>query len=73
MIVKPKLYLSLGISGAPEHVEGMKGSELVISVNKDASAPIFDISHYGVCADLFEILPALIEKIKTYKEEKTST
>jgi electron transfer flavoprotein alpha subunit len=73
MIVKPKLYLSLGISGAPEHVEGMKGSELVISVNKDASAPIFDVSQYGVCADLFEILPALIEKIKTYKEEKTST
>jgi electron transfer flavoprotein alpha subunit len=73
MIVKPKLYLSIGISGAPEHVEGMKGSELVISVNKDASAPIFDVSHYGVCADLLEILPALIEKIKAYKEEKTST
>jgi len=73
MTVKPRLYLSLGISGAPEHVEGMQRAGLIISVNKDPNAPIFDVSHYGVCADLFDILPALIEQIKTHAEEKQLT
>ncbi|MEK6756621.1 MAG: electron transfer flavoprotein subunit alpha/FixB family protein [Bacteroidota bacterium] len=67
MTVKPKLYLSLGVSGAPEHVEGMKDSGLIISINTDSSAPIFGVSHYGICADLFDILPTLIEEIKTHK------
>jgi electron transfer flavoprotein alpha subunit len=67
MTVKPKLYLSFGVSGAPEHVEGMKDSGLVISVNTDPNAPIFGVSHYGVCADLFDVLPALVKKIKTHK------
>jgi len=69
MTVKPKLYLSLGISGAPEHVEGMKDSGLIISVNTDPNAPIFGVSHYGICADLFDILPTLIEEIKAHKSE----
>ncbi len=67
MTVKPKLYLSLGISGAPEHVEGMRDSGLIVSINTDSNAPIFGVSHYGVCADLFDILPTLIEQVKTQK------
>jgi len=61
--VKPKLYLALGISGAPEHIEGMKEAELVIAVNTDPNAPIFDYSHYGVEADLFDLIPALSAKL----------
>jgi electron transfer flavoprotein alpha subunit len=69
MTVKPKLYLSLGISGAPEHVEGMKDSGLIISINTDPNAPIFNASHYGVCADIFDVLPPLIDEIKKQKEK----
>ncbi|MEK6569902.1 MAG: electron transfer flavoprotein subunit alpha/FixB family protein, partial [Bacteroidota bacterium] len=65
----PKLYLSLGISGAPEHVEGMKDSGLIISINTDPNAPIFNASHYGVCADIFDVLPPLIDEIKRQKEK----
>jgi len=68
MTVKPKLYLALGISGAPEHQEGMRNSQLIIAVNTDPKAPIFDIAQYGVVADLFEIVPQLIEEIKKRKE-----
>jgi len=59
--VKPKLYLMLGISGAPEHIEGMKDSELIIAVNTDENAPIFDYAHYGTTADLFDVAEALLE------------
>ena len=61
--VKPKLYLALGISGAPEHIEGMKDAELIIAINADANAPIFEYAHYGVVGDLFDIIPALKEKL----------
>jgi electron transfer flavoprotein alpha subunit len=64
MVVKPKLYLALGISGASEHVEGMKDSELIIAVNSDPNAPIFETADYGVAMDMFEILPVLVEKLK---------
>lgn len=67
MMVKPKFYLALGISGAPEHVEGMKNSGLIISINKDPNAPIFEVSHYGVCADLLDVVPAVIDEIKAKK------
>jgi electron transfer flavoprotein alpha subunit len=59
--VKPKLYLMLGISGAPEHLEGMKSAELIIAVNTDKKAPIFNVAHYGATADLFEIAEAMLE------------
>lgn len=65
MTVKSKLYLALGISGAPEHVEGMRGAELIVAINTDPQAPIFSVAHYGVVADLFDILPPLSEEIKT--------
>lgn len=61
--VKPKFYLALGISGAPEHIEGMKDAELIIAVNSDPNAPIFDYAHYGVVGDLFDIIPELTGKL----------
>jgi len=67
MTVKPRLYLALGVSGAPEHTEGMNGSELIIAVNKDPEAPIFDIAHYGATVDMLELVPILLEKIKEAK------
>lgn len=69
-IVKPKLYLAAGISGAPEHVEGMKDSALIIAINTDAGAPIFNIAHYGATADCLEVLPALLEKARAAKGMK---
>ncbi len=62
--VKPKVYLALGISGAPEHVEGMGESDTIIAVNTDPNAPIFNVAKYGTTADLLELVPALIEKAK---------
>lgn len=67
LTVKPKLYLAAGISGAPEHVEGMKDSALIVAVNTDPHAPIFNIAHYGVVADALELLPALTEAVRARK------
>ncbi len=67
MTVKPRLYLALGISGAPEHVEGMQGAQTIIAINTDANAPIFDVAKVGVCGDALEIVPALTEKIQAKK------
>jgi electron transfer flavoprotein alpha subunit len=64
LTVKPRLYLAVGISGAPEHLEGMRGAELIVAVNTDPNAPIFGVAHYGVTADLFDVLPVLTEKLK---------
>ncbi len=61
--VKPKVYIALGISGAPEHLEGMRGAELIIAVNSDARAPIFSVAHYGAVADLLDVVPALTAKL----------
>jgi len=61
--VKPKVYLALGISGAPEHLEGMRGADLIIAVNSDARAPIFSVAHYGVVADLLDVVPALTARV----------
>ncbi|NUM48115.1 MAG: electron transfer flavoprotein subunit alpha/FixB family protein, partial [Anaerolineales bacterium] len=61
--VKPKLYLALGISGAPEHIEGMKDTELIIAVNTDPNAPIFDYAHYGTTCDLFDVVEAMLDSL----------
>ncbi len=69
--VKPKLYIAFGISGAFQHVLGMKNSDLIIAVNKDPNAPIFNFSHYGVVEDMFKILSPLQSKIYELKGQKT--
>lgn len=70
--VKPKLIITCGVSGAVQFVEGMKGSDYIISINQDENAPIFDVAHLALIGDIYEIIPMLIEKIENIKKENNS-
>jgi len=70
--VRPKIYIACGISGAIQHLVGMQDADLVIAINRDRDAPIFEVATFGIVGDLFKIVPAITEQIRKRKTEKST-
>jgi electron transfer flavoprotein alpha subunit len=71
--VRPKIYIACGISGAIQHLVGMQDSDLIIAVNRDREAPIFEVAHYGIIGDLFEVIPALTRRLREIAKNPRSS
>ena len=70
--VRPKIYIACGISGAIQHLVGMQSSDVIIAVNRDKQAPIFEAATYGIVGDVFEIVPAIIKRIRDLRAKKAA-
>ena len=68
--VRPKIYIACGISGAIQHLVGMQDSDMVIAINRDRQAPIFEVATYGIVGDLFQVIPAITRKIRELKQAR---